>query len=224
MEFITNNALVVIAILLVVLAGTIIYYSLQFGVAKEKDRQIARQVQQLKNEKIEINTNLAKAHKDYNKIKEEVNARDTEIYDAKQALALANNKYEAMGNDLNDAVAAKQTLDREFVNYRSEAEKVEANLRKLVADNENDAVVYSNALNAVGDILEETLCAFDGTRVYKAFEYGATKKGEVIAQKNKKSFRKPVEIGYMFDNEFCSLENLVDKVLGDGDVPDADKS
>ena len=224
MEFITNNALIVIALLLVALAGTIIYYSLQFGVAKEKDKQIARQVQQLKNEKIEINDNLAKAHRDYNKIKEEVNARDKEVYDVKQKLSLVNSKYEALEDDLNEAVSDKQNLRKSFDDFQDNAGRVETNLRKLIADTENDAVVYSNALNAVGDILEETLCAFDGTKVYKAFEYGATKKGEVIAKKDKRSFRKPVEIGYMFDNEFCSLENLVDKVLGDGDVPDADKS
>lgn len=214
MEFITNNALIVIALLLVALAGTIIYYSLQFGVAKEKDKQIARQVQQLKNEKIEINDNLAKAHRDYNKIKEEVNARDKEVYDVKQKLSLVNSKYEALEDDLNEAVSDKQNLRKSFDDFQDNAARVETNLRKLIADNENDAVVYSNALNAVGDILEETLCAWDGTRVYKAFEYGATKKGEVIAQKNKRSFRKPVQIGYMFDNEFCPLEELVEKVLG----------
>ena len=71
MEFITNNALVVIAVLLVVLAGTIIYHILNIEMDKEKNRQIVRQVQQLKNEKIEINNNLVKVHKDYNQLKTE---------------------------------------------------------------------------------------------------------------------------------------------------------
>lgn len=198
MELITNNALVVIAILLVVLAGSIIYYSLQFGVAKEKDKQIARQVQQLKNEKIDLNNNLVKAHNDYNQLKTESKIK--------------YNEYQSTIEDLNECVSTSQAKEKEFDSYKSDANEIEAALKEFITSLEEDSSVYENALNAVSDILDETLVAFDGTKVYKAFEYGGTKKGEVIAKKDKKSIRKPVKIGYMFDNEFCALEDLVGRL------------
>lgn len=222
MEFITNNAILVIAGLVGVIAVVIAYYALQFAVYKEKEVQVARQVQQLKNEKITLTDNLAKAHKDYNHLKsqegmallEEVKKRNElqRVYEANKASL--NGKYSALGVDLNDAVSDKQKLSKEFDNYKAEAEKTEATLRELIKSLEKDAEVYPNSLNAIGVILEETLCAWDGTKVYKAFEYGATKKAEVIAKKDKKSFRKPVQIGYMFDNEFCALDKLVERVVG----------